>query len=298
MTSGLPSAPAMHQQQQPHVSMQVPAQLPPIQSAPPALPLKRPADEIYTAKDMVRMSLQPTNIIVRSGAALAASKRTDDESAPYLGRVVWDPAVDAAKLLDSDVLSQSPGGLLDVFVDVRWLAGVEWEFGDPAEAIAQLSSAANGDAASVPLKAEVAESTATTMMDLDEPAVGKDGETKAANVAPAFGNWTIRDVDAFRKRKVWGTLVYTDDSDPVAAAVHSGWLRLGAMATMKQEHKDVKAIKIVLRALPRLIHYQGSLRGALKSRSWGNGHDGASFTIESVSAVQVCYNTRDPSFLC
>lgn len=41
-------------------------------------------------------------------------------------------------------------------------------------------------------------------------------------------------------------------------------------------------ISVVLRVAPQLIAYKGSQRGGVKTRSWGNTHDGVSLVIESV----------------
>lgn len=117
------------------------------------------------------------------------------------------------------------------------------------------------------------------------------------------------------RRALWGTGVYTDDSDPVAAAIHSGFIR-GAWGEdvdismldleIKEGHNHApppdpnapegekrlppvpppdKDLHITLLILPRLERYESSLMYGLKSRAWGDTHDGMSFKVERVEWV-------------
>jgi hypothetical protein len=106
--------------------------------------------------------------------------------------------------------------------------------------------------------------------------------------------------------------VYTDDSDPVAAAIHSGFIR-GAwgedvdpdmldleirdayqhapktaqdMGLHEGERPRVppmppsdKDLHIILLILPRLERYDSSVLFGLKSRPWEGSHDGMSFKV-------------------
>ena len=112
-----------------------------------------------------------------------------------------------------------------------------------------------------------------------------------------------------RNRVVVGTGVYTDDSDPVAVAVHEGWL-LGAFpedidiemldlpgppseASLAQESFEARPpapvppmegrdLHLTMLVLPKLKRYQGSVRYGIRSREWddkGVGHDGLSWTV-------------------
>ncbi|KAI9733602.1 MAG: hypothetical protein M1834_003204 [Cirrosporium novae-zelandiae] len=115
------------------------------------------------------------------------------------------------------------------------------------------------------------------------------------------------------RRAVWGTSVYTDDSDPLAAAIHSGWVRgewgedidislldLGDgenKAASEQRSLDAppvagpiqppagKDLHLTLLVLPPLEKYDSSTAFGLKSRTWGNNHDGMSFKIEKMMWV-------------
>ena len=122
-----------------------------------------------------------------------------------------------------------------------------------------------------------------------------------------------------RRRAIWGTDVYTDDSDPLAAAIHSGWIRgeygedidptmLELPSTTKPEYRPNgaaadtqgvltsqpaepmlpfpnKDLHLTLLVLPTLEKYASLIAHGIKSRSWGNTHDGMSFRIESMEWV-------------
>lgn len=78
--------------------------------------------------------------------------------------------------------------------------------------------------------------------------------------------------EAVARRALWGTDVYTDDSDVVACLYQSGMLK------EEPEHD----IWVMLLILPELIKYQGSYQNGVNSRTWTSPHDGVSFKIYSV----------------
>lgn len=139
------------------------------------------------------------------------------------------------------------------------------------------------------------------------------------------------------RRALWGTGVYTDDSDPVAAAIHSGFIR-GEWGEdvdvslldleIKDQHQHAphsangtnvdssskvtadskvktepevknntnkrktppvpppdKDLHITLLILPPLERYESSVMYGLKSRAWGDNHDGMSFKVERIEWV-------------
>ncbi|KAJ5666344.1 uncharacterized protein N7477_008792 [Penicillium maclennaniae] len=125
------------------------------------------------------------------------------------------------------------------------------------------------------------------------------------------------------RRALWGTGVYTDDSDPVAAAIHSGYIR-GAWgedvdeSMLDLEIKDIyqhapqstankpadgksdshekearlppvpppdQDLHITLLILPRLEKYDSTVMFGLKSRKFEGRHDGMSFMVHSVDWV-------------
>lgn len=115
-----------------------------------------------------------------------------------------------------------------------------------------------------------------------------------------------------QRRAVWGTDIYTDDSDPLAAAIHAGWVRgdwgadidysmieldvsnnddASAQTTLKAlppspmlppPHSD---LHITLLILPTLQKYASRVAHGIKSRAWDDTHDGMSYRIEKIAWV-------------
>ena len=124
------------------------------------------------------------------------------------------------------------------------------------------------------------------------------------------------------RRALWGAEIYTDDSDPIAVAIHSGWIRgewddevdismldLGKPDDAAKEKiremnrskeptiemteplavpmlpiKD-RDLHITLLIMPRLESYASIVSNGLKSRSWKTRHDGMSFKIEKIAWI-------------
>ena len=108
-------------------------------------------------------------------------------------------------------------------------------------------------------------------------------------------------------RCLWGCDVYTDDSDPLAAAVHAGWLRgawdgdVDAAALELSAPADDPAaapappaaavpppdadLHITVLVVPRLRRYADAARNGIASRPWGAGHDGLSYVIHKMRWV-------------
>lgn len=124
-----------------------------------------------------------------------------------------------------------------------------------------------------------------------------------------------------RRGALWGVDIYTDDSDPLAAAIHAGWIRgdwgegvdasIVEFSNMPAAVEDVgnptttsstgsaisvrppqplvppsgKDLHLTLLILPALKRYASQVRHGIKSRAWGDTHDGMSFRIEKISWV-------------
>ncbi|KAL6717322.1 hypothetical protein ACLMJK_005237 [Lecanora helva] len=112
-------------------------------------------------------------------------------------------------------------------------------------------------------------------------------------------------------RAVWGTGIYSDDSDPLAAAIHAGWIRgewedgvdfsmLQINASDDFETKETiftspptgpltpvpdKDLHLTLLILPTLQQYTSSVAYGIKSRYWGDDHDGMSYRVEKIAWV-------------
>lgn len=125
-----------------------------------------------------------------------------------------------------------------------------------------------------------------------------------------------------KRRQIWGTDVYTDDSDVIAAAVHSGWLK-GDFGEWSQDLQDVcgneseqedeeevpitlairpsKPVKapldrdahITLLVLPPLESYASTNQHHVLSRDWNKTHDGMSFMIHRIDFVDDGVGTRN-----
>lgn len=120
------------------------------------------------------------------------------------------------------------------------------------------------------------------------------------------------------RRAVWGTDIYTDDSDVIAACVHGGWIRgvwaddvsLDMIGVPKGPEVSPRVMKeppregpvpvpkfldmhVTILVLPCLDEYVSTTRFGMTSREWGgrydgfhSQHDGLSFMILSVRFTQ------------
>lgn len=221
---------------------------------PPVVIPKRAEGPLFTARQALEANQKPTLLRVRSDDVMRVlASSPSSASVPFLGRFVWSPDVDAAVLLDGSMLRRAVGGRLEIVIEAKWLRGAgSWDVADPSAALPTTADAA---AAAVP--------------------------------PPVPCEWSIWDLEALRRRKVWGTDVYTDDSDPLAIALHSGWIRVGAATAKASPLPTVTAVELVLRVAPKLVRYQGSTRAGVRSRSWANSHDGVSLLIESARVIEV-----------
>ncbi|KAF7722038.1 hypothetical protein EC973_003760 [Apophysomyces ossiformis] len=130
----------------------------------------------------------------------------------------------------------------------------------------------------------------------------------------SYGNKHIQ------KRAIWGTDIYTDDSDVVAMAIHSGKYQLpfsepevqpdspfalaiagksleaaraakslaisGKMWQKRENSGPGYDLKLTIRVLPKLRSYASTIRHNIKSRPWGNNHDGVSFYVEKAEKIK------------
>lgn len=283
---------------------------------PPAPPPAAPAPPLFSYADQRRACIRPPMVEVVNEAidAWERQHREDGEKSgrrPFCGRVVYDALVPPAKLLDGDVLANGVGGYVEILVPTTWILG-------PA------SSRPLADSQYEPVR------STCSVPPRDLPPVAFSVGSPASYAGEALPQTSpstplalpthLADLPGFRKRQVWGTDVYTDDSDILALLVHSGWLRVtrrerkrragekGAgvdairRARIEGEERieiaaasdaegaaiaDAQAIKVTLGVVPPLVRYQGIERQGVRSRSWGNGHDGVSLRVEHVELLQV-----------
>lgn len=121
------------------------------------------------------------------------------------------------------------------------------------------------------------------------------------------------------ERHLWGARVYRDDSDPIAAAIHSGWIRgewddtvdvtmLDPRITAPNDPSDAEDtlnkipaapvtppadmdLQIEILILPQLQEYTGSVEYGISSRQ-SRGHDGLSFMINKIRWVEEGIGSR------
>ncbi|ORY21300.1 histone deacetylation protein Rxt3-domain-containing protein [Naematelia encephala] len=123
---------------------------------------------------------------------------------------------------------------------------------------------------------------------------GERGWDEAALLPPAPTEIT-RLLD---KGSAWGTDVYTDDSDLGLVLLHAGWLRWAREPTTtlpvdKGKIRPSEAMIVTVRVVPRLVRYTGRERNSVKTRNWGNGHDGRSIVVEGVERLKVTKKLMD-----
>lgn len=115
-----------------------------------------------------------------------------------------------------------------------------------------------------------------------------------------------------RVRKLWGTDVYTDDSDIISILMHCGFIQQGdkraevangnnkgilddAMIIVADGNQSVKNhqlingehdVRVELLILPTLQRYYGLYRNGINSREWITEHDGVSISLYSVNVLK------------
>ncbi|KAF6139361.1 hypothetical protein GIB67_026203 [Kingdonia uniflora] len=84
-----------------------------------------------------------------------------------------------------------------------------------------------------------------------------------------------------RGGQLWGTDIYTDDSDLVAVLMHTGYCRLTTSAPPSAIHE----FRATIRVLPPQECYTSTHRNNVRSRAWGAGI-GCSYRIEKCCIVK------------
>lgn len=76
-------------------------------------------------------------------------------------------------------------------------------------------------------------------------------------------------------RHVWGTDVYTDDSDIVCAVMHCGYYN----ASLKKPVAMVSEMRVVVQLLPPQTEYPVFVRNGIRSRAWWAGGTKCSYKV-------------------
>lgn len=79
---------------------------------------------------------------------------------------------------------------------------------------------------------------------------------------------------ALKRRRLWGTEIYTDDSDLAAILIHS-----------TPNIPPTGDLEMTVRIMPCLVKYKSSMSNDLRSRGWLTKHDGHSFYVEKIIGV-------------
>ncbi|WVW78225.1 hypothetical protein I302_100177 [Kwoniella bestiolae CBS 10118] len=119
---------------------------------------------------------------------------------------------------------------------------------------------------------------------------GENGWDESSSAPPTGSGSELGD----GRRKIWGTDVYTDDSDLGLILVHAGWLRwsnpaqgINGEQRKGKNPRDQDIINVTVRLVPRLIRYTATERNGVRTRGWGNGHDGSSIVVERAERIAV-----------
>ena len=76
-------------------------------------------------------------------------------------------------------------------------------------------------------------------------------------------------------RHLWGTDIYTDDSDVVCALMHCGFYN----ASLKKPVGLISEMNVILKLLPPQQIYPISARNGIRSRPWWVGGTSCSYTV-------------------
>ena len=86
---------------------------------------------------------------------------------------------------------------------------------------------------------------------------------------------------AVKATQLWGTDVYTDESDVVAVLMHTGFFN----SAVSEPPPILAEVQVFLRILPAQATYQSSLRNSVTSRTWQGEYDGLSYAVERCVAI-------------
>ncbi|KAK9861211.1 hypothetical protein WJX84_006336 [Apatococcus fuscideae] len=111
--------------------------------------------------------------------------------------------------------------------------------------------------------------------------IGPDGvgHLVEVRIAPQFLASQFRQPG---NRHLWGTDIYTEDSDLVDVLMHAGYIAsTGGIATPP----SLAAVRVVVQPMVGVKSHAGSLRNRIRSRPWGAKPDGCSFKVMRCSVV-------------
>ncbi|RLN11954.1 hypothetical protein C2845_PM09G06320 [Panicum miliaceum] len=113
----------------------------------------------------------------------------------------------------------------------------------------------------------------------------QNGPTLEIRIPAEFVTSTNRQV---KGAQLWGTDIYTNDSDLVAVLMHTGY----CSPTSSPPPSAIQELRATVRVLPPQESYTSTLRNNVRSRAWGAGI-GCSFRIECCCIVKKGGGTID-----
>jgi len=307
-----------------------PAQVTKLARASPSLP-STPAPvppPPFTHTDLRLATVRPPLVSIDNSAIesyLATASTGFEKSGqprPFAGRQLYDPFVSPAQLLDGATLRTCVGGTLELVVPTS-LVVTPPSTPSSSSTIPLIRSSCSVPPISPP----------PISLSFGPPS-SYDGSPLplTSNTTPISLPPHLYDLPSFKTRQVWGTDVYTDDSDLLGILVHSGWIRLArrerklragekgagdeairrARESIKEPMNKRKRVSTILNEVaqhheegeeeevpknllvtvgivPALVRYQGMERSGIRSRNWGNGHDGVSLRVENVQPLSVSF---------
>lgn len=217
----------------------------------------------------------------------SASHGDDPRPAAYLGSWLYEPW--KQPLLPAGVLAGNVAALLEVRISGKML-GLYRERSDPA---APSGWTLGWRARQAGVRVDIQDG-----VPLGEESIRKQKQQNAGS--PSF--WKQ---GGLGERKVWGSEVYTDDSDVLAMCVHSGWIEGPAKVQLGSALSNDRPsgteenllysppdLRVTLRVAPRLVGYRESCGGGFWSRNWLGMHDGVSLLVERVDLEKVSREAR------
>lgn len=232
------------------------------------------------------------------------NEQNDDFTRPigrHLGSFLYDTQVSA--LLPGDLLRRNVGATLEVRVPGRWLgvgptsahANAKHDLQRGRWALGRRDGT-DADVNSDEAWSEHCDADANAFWDKDvmlqRRAWGTDVYTDDSDVVMMclHSGWLqgpqTDDVPAWvppgKAVKAWRRMTDELEGRPSNGAVELSSNRVAVEAHSRRLEQTMD-VSVILRVAPKLIAYKGSQRGGVKSRSWGNTHDGVSLTVVSAT---------------
>ncbi|XP_042375589.1 uncharacterized protein LOC121969515 [Zingiber officinale] len=120
--------------------------------------------------------------------------------------------------------------------------------------------------------------------DVQNEKILQDGPTLEIRIPAEYITSTNRQV---KGAQLWGTDIYSNDSDLVAVLMHTGYI-----STSSRPPHGIQELCTTVRVLPSQECYTSTLRNNVRSRAWGAGID-CSFRVERCCIVKKCGGTID-----